>query len=117
MRLIPVLSAATAHSQLTDRVSNVALVLAIGCFVFGAIALAVELRFFANEVKAAKGDKPMLSEQGGSVTAVIDGVSKLATALKDLKASAQLFVLSIAFLGIAAVAAGLDAVAGAIASS
>jgi hypothetical protein len=78
-----------------------------------AIALIVELRFFGKQVEKGKGPDGTLSEQG-AVSGAVDAVSKLATAIKDLKASAQLFVLSIAFLSIAAVAAGLDAVAGAV---
>lgn len=55
--------------------------------------------------------------QGASVTELSnlwEGLSKLATALKDLDRSSRMFVLSLAFLAIAAGANGLENVAEAI---
>lgn len=108
------LAAEAAQSKLTERMANVGLLLSILCLILGAVALFVELGFFTKQIKGAQGPNDTLTEQG-AVTGAVDSVAKLATALKDLKPSAQLFVLSVAFLAIAAVAAGLDAVAGAVA--
>jgi hypothetical protein len=54
-----------------------------------------------------------LQEQG-AVSGALDSVAKLAAALKDLDTGARVLVLSVAFFAVAAVAAGADAVAGAI---
>lgn len=112
--MIMLLAAEAATNKLTERITNVGLLLSLLCFLLGAVALAVELGFFKRQVDKAKGPNGTLTEHG-AVTGAIDSVTKLATALKDLKPSGQLFVLSMAFLAIAAVAAGLDAVAGGIA--
>jgi hypothetical protein len=54
-------------------------------------------------------------QQSGAVSTTIDSVSKLATAMKDLDRVGQLLAVSMGFFGVAAVAAGLESVANAIA--
>lgn len=49
-----------------------------------------------------------------SLSTAVDSVAKLAGALKDLDRVAQMFTLALGFLSVAAVAAGADAIAGAI---
>ena len=110
-----VVAAEAAQSELTERITNTGLLLSLLCFVLGAAALVVELLFMRKQVQGGEGSEGTLTEQG-AVTDAIDSVAKLATAIKDLRASSQLFVLSIAFLAVAAVAAGTDAVASAVAN-
>lgn len=49
-----------------------------------------------------------------SLSNTVDSVAKLASALKDLDRVAQMFTLALGFLSVAAVAAGVDAIAGAV---
>jgi hypothetical protein len=49
-----------------------------------------------------------------SVSSTMDSVAKLAAALKDLDRVAQMFTLALGFLAVGAVAAGVDAISGAI---
>lgn len=49
-----------------------------------------------------------------SISTAVDSLAKLAGALKDLDRIAQMFTLALGFLSIAAVSAGVDAIAGAV---
>lgn len=55
---------------------------------------------------------PPIADQSLSTT--VDSVAKLASALKDLDRVAQMFILALGFLSVAAVAAGVDTIAGAV---
>jgi hypothetical protein len=52
--------------------------------------------------------------QNQSLSSTLDSVSKIASALKDLDRVAQMFTLALGFLAVAAVAAGVDAIARAL---
>jgi hypothetical protein len=49
-----------------------------------------------------------------SLSAAVESVAKLASALKDIDRVAQMFTLALGFLSVAAVAAGVDAIAGVV---
>jgi hypothetical protein len=70
----------------------------------------------ANQSVAEPKTNQDPQEHALSLTPVFDGVSKLATALKDLDRPLRYFVLGLGFFAVAAVAAGADSVAQGIAS-
>lgn len=69
----------------------------------------------ADKTTASTKDDATFKQQAGPLSTTLDSVGKLAAALKDLDRVAQLLSVSIGFFGVAAVAAGLESVANAIA--
>jgi hypothetical protein len=68
----------------------------------------------AIDSKESGGQEGGLVEQG-ALSDALDSVSGLASALKGLDAGTRVLVLAVAFLSVAAVAAGVDSLAVAIA--
>jgi hypothetical protein len=67
--------------------------------------------------KAGQEQNDQTVKEQGALSDALDSVAKLATSLKDLDTGTRVMVLGIALYAIAGVAAGLDAVAAAVASS
>lgn len=116
-----------------ESVSDLTEVVCYTSLIIGAVAMlggvysAIQTQKAANAVaKKAKavadavtttpaGDAAGLSAQG-SVNSTLESMAKLATSMKDLDVGSRFGVLGVTLYAIAAVAAGLDAVAQAIAA-
>lgn len=109
--------------SLTSLVTYCAVVAASLCLVAGLIMTVVgyihrsrlaERAVTAIDSQQAKDQEGGLVEQG-ALSDALDSVSSLASALKGLDAGTRVLVLAVAFLAVAAVTAGVDSVAVAIA--
>jgi hypothetical protein len=90
--------------------------IASGVVMYGrrqAVAKAVDSVVGAQPPAPGIGPLPP-AVQNQSLSSALDSVSKIASALKDLDRVAQMFTLALGFLAVAAVAAGVDAIAGAL---
>lgn len=115
---------------MTTLVSGLSLLFAIVLFVSGCFQVALSWRTTktakTETAKAAIAQATTIAEKSSastttarqqSVTGINDAwqaLASLATALKDLDTSSRQFVLSLAFLAVAAVAAGVGKIAEAV---
>jgi hypothetical protein len=76
----------------------------------GAVAKAASIAEHTNENAATLQEQSAVDFKGAW-----EALASLATALKDLDRSSRLFVLSLAFLAVAAAAAGIGEIADAVA--
>ncbi|OLB78080.1 MAG: hypothetical protein AUI14_13985 [Actinobacteria bacterium 13_2_20CM_2_71_6] len=92
------------------------------CLIAGIVFLILDYAAKASTLSAAKSAAAKLDEkvgegdltEQGAVGDVLDSVANLAKALKDLDTGTRVLVLSVAFLAVAAVAAGVGSVASAV---
>jgi hypothetical protein len=85
--------------------------------IWSAVSVLPKRREVLAAVTSAKlqtDDKVPAAITNQSLSSTVDSVAKLAGALKDLDRVAQMFTLALGFLSVAAVAAGVDAIAGAV---
>ncbi|MCA2211377.1 hypothetical protein [Jidongwangia harbinensis] len=113
---------------MTDHVAWVSLVAAALLFLLGMADTALSWHTTQTAKKAVANAAAIAKENNKSSTTLeqqsaIDykgsweALASLATALKDLDRSSRLFVLSLAFLAVAAVAAGTGDIATAVSSA
>jgi hypothetical protein len=109
--------------SLTSLVTYCATAAALLCLVAGLIMTVVGFihRYrLAEKAVTTIGSKESKDQEGGLVeqgalSDALDSVSSLASALKGLDEGTRVLVLAVAFLSVAAVAAGVDSVAVAVA--
>lgn len=110
---------------MTDVVTWVSVLGAAVLFVLGVVDLALSWRT-VQTAKGAVAKAAAIAESSNADAATLEAQSAvdfkgawealaaLAAALKDLDRSSRLFVLSLAFLAVAAAASGVGAIAGAV---
>jgi exopolyphosphatase/pppGpp-phosphohydrolase len=113
---------------LTSVVAGVALVLSVVAFIIGCVDLYQSwntnkitkdaIKNAAEVSKTSTASAEELQKQSAiDFKGTWEALGKLATALKDLDRSSRLFVISLAFLAVAAAAAGAGEISNAIAST
>jgi Flp pilus assembly protein TadG len=112
---------------MTDVVAWLSLSAAGILFILGLVDLTLSWRA-ASTARDAVANAATLAQDSTASTATLEqqsaidfkgaweALASLATAMKDLDRSSRLFVLSLAFLAVAATAAGLGEIAGAVAA-
>jgi hypothetical protein len=94
---------AASTNELAERIVDWCLPLGLILLAIAAVVTLIEL-----VISYSKGPAP--AKPGPAEHGSMDGMAKLATALKDLNASGRLLLAGLVLVGYAATAAGLDAV-------